>query len=460
MVNLTKFMRRTFLGLTAGLFALYIYYDFKRDFNPGKQFEKSSSAVEILNEKENIELRDDYGEKIKEKLDVKVNYDTESNTLFIGNYTQDYDRKNWKDDKDKEAMPIYKRHTEIYSLESKLSIIIPENASISKIEEKVYVVPEYIWDVNLKPTDEKEDESYFFEDSKDILDLFTPYVAYIERIKNKVLRKSKKEAKLKEQELIEKIAGKEYTLEVIPDYNSAKATGNTKTAREYKITLNIPKTSSEKRIYVLEKICLGNPTQSVNSFPNKFGCSENILVEINPNVITQKEEKEIVKTEKINLENYLIDKKDSKFVEIVPALPYEEKNPICKDKEEIRIDESYGIERGCEGEYVVWDLGASSRKHRFNWTVLKFESEKKADEFIEKNKNMPPIMKKKNIIAFSRNLNYAEFTGTGITQEQVKAYTDMLFEYKNNRNMEMILSANEEENSIRFEWIEREIYGK
>ena len=101
----------------AGIYSSVIKKD---DF--GGRFERPSHAIELIDETYNVPLIYDFGTEVLEKLTITAELDEEKNILYVGNYTQDYDRKDWSGT-EKELIPVNERHTNIHQGFSKTFIL-------------------------------------------------------------------------------------------------------------------------------------------------------------------------------------------------------------------------------------------------------------------------------------------------------------------------------------------------
>jgi hypothetical protein len=326
---MSKFLE-SLLGKLVGVFVGIamigggIYYSLKKEDNFGKEFKRPSSAIELVDKRYNINLRNEFEKSISEKLRIKAELDKEKNILYFGCYTQDYNKENWTGTK-KEPLPLNKRHTNINNTYSRTFILHPENIEIST-EQKVFLIPQYKWDNNLKTYEEHKEAQMVIKGGNKILnwgiskipipfskEMFEEFIGYSDKKKREHYR-----------ELFEKI-NKNYVVTTIPPNIPNKIIGHTQTAREYKIQFDMNNTNGEVPMYLWTKIALGDPSKaSHGSFPNKYGELEGILIEFNlKRRIEESKRKNISnfppeETVKKDLEEYFFQGKELEYVKLAP----------------------------------------------------------------------------------------------------------------------------------------------
>lgn len=265
-------------GLVTGLVLVasaVIYTVLKKPDYSG-EFARHSSTTKISNESFTVALTNDFGEKSYEKLLVKADFDKGNNILYFGNYTEDYDRKNWKGTK-KDKLPIPYRHTKLNSEWSEVYIIYPKKVEISDLEQKAFLVPQYKWD-NLKPFERHREAQLLHEGSSKIIDWTLDKVPFSEKILKRIIAHGEKNKQKYERELLDKI-NKNYVIKRIPPHVPSKLAGFTETARDYKIVFNTDDLEQSAEAYLVANVYLGDPSEaSGNSFPNKRGELENTLI--------------------------------------------------------------------------------------------------------------------------------------------------------------------------------------
>ncbi len=317
-----------------------IYYSLTKEDNIGEAFKRPSHSIELLNQIYHVPLRSEFKKKFLENLKLTVEIDKEKDILYFGNYTQNYNRKDWG----KENIPVHKKHTSINHVYSKTFILHPPEVKISKQEQKAYLVPAYGWDDNLKPYEKHKEAQMVIEGGEEIMDwtLSKIPIPFFKEFIEQGLKNATKKEKRHYQELFRKIK-QGYTATIIPSQIPNKIIGYTETARESKISLETNNLKENAEIYLWAKIALGNPSKAPHgSLPNKYGELENIVVEFR---LHSDKTKKIIKQTKSELEKYFFTDKELEIGNIRlstmdelkgnSAFPTMKKNPHLIIREEL-----------------------------------------------------------------------------------------------------------------------------
>ncbi len=268
-----------------------------------KKFQNSASSKRLINKLYETPLTDQFGNKIFEEVKINAELDEKNNTLYLGNYTQNWNNQRWK----KEAV-AQKRFTKLNE-RTKTFILHPKKVKITNIDEQAYLVPQHGWDTNLKPYEEHKEAQQMIEGGEKIVDwaVSTIPIPYFKKLFTDFIKNATEKEKTYYEELFTKIK-QGYAATIIPSYIPNKIIGSTKTAMEYKITFDTQNLNKDVPIFLWEKIVLGEPGYAPSgSFPNRYGELEDVLIkfELKKNKIdSPKQEKEISKKTIENFEVY------------------------------------------------------------------------------------------------------------------------------------------------------------
>lgn len=226
-----------------------------------------------------VQLIDDYNNKSLEDLTISSNL-MEGNIIRFGNYTQDYDKKNFEEN-EKEKLPIPYRYTKLNSEWSEVYIIHSKETKISGISQNAYFVPNHGWE-ELRPYKEHKEARQLVKGSEKLLDWTLRKIPFSEDVLNIILKKAEKTKQEYYSELLNK-TNKNYIIEKIPAHIPAKLIGLTETAREYDIAFDLESLKElSSETYLIANIYLGDPSKaSANSFSNKRGELENLIIKFN-----------------------------------------------------------------------------------------------------------------------------------------------------------------------------------
>jgi len=269
-------------GIIAGaiLISGAIFYSINKKEEIGENFEKPSDAVEVFKSNRAVLMRDDFGKSIYEEIFIKAELDKKEKTLYFGNYTGNFDRKDWSGD-EKERLPTNKKHSSINPVFSKIFILHPKSIKISDLEQRAFLVPQYGWSTDLKPFEEHKEAQMMIEGGEKIIEGVLskiPIPFFREFIEEGIKSASTREMRSYE-EMFKKIK-KGYNATIVPSYMPSKLFGSIQTAREYKISFEEDSGDFESGLVLISlwaKIALGDPSRGGdNSFPNRYGELNNI----------------------------------------------------------------------------------------------------------------------------------------------------------------------------------------
>lgn len=267
---------KSLVGLVTGtaMLGAAVFYSVLKEDNFGEKFERPSGTtgkkVEL-----NVSLTDEYGKKFMEKLMTDIGVNKERDTLYFGIYTQDYNRSDWSGT-DKEKVPPNVRHTGINYTFSRTVILYPSTVKISGIEQRAFLVPQYKWDIGLKPFEEHREAQLALKGTEKIVDWMSK--GFSKRIFRGARNANSKERKRFLESILKTIVRKDYTASIIPVFIPNKILGYTETAREYRIDFDTSNLRGKEKAYIFSTIALGNPGKaSSGSFPDKFGKLESYV---------------------------------------------------------------------------------------------------------------------------------------------------------------------------------------
>lgn len=270
----------TWIGLLTGLAAVVSVAtkDLWMEEKLGGPFERPANIEQISDQTYPITLKYENGEKSEENFRLSVELDRETNTLYVGNYTKDYNEEDWP--RELEKVLAYAKHTRIHS-SSKTIIIHPPEVSVSRVESRIHKVPQYGWDQKAKPYEEHENAQKMIQGGEIIIDAITGEVPIpFFRQFFKSWRKTKSEESKEKMWEIANHIREGYTATVIRSHIPKKMLGYIETAREYKVSLDTGQLDEKAKVYLLTQIILGDPSNaSSGSFPNKYGELETKVVE-------------------------------------------------------------------------------------------------------------------------------------------------------------------------------------
>jgi hypothetical protein len=382
------------LGLLvgAGMIAGGVYFSAIKKDDFGENFKRQTHVIEISNENYSVPIKNEFKKSMQEKLRIMVELDKKNNILYIGNYTQDYDRKDWSGT-EKELLPTDQRHIGINHVYSKTFILHPPEVKITNQEQIAFLIPNYSWDKNLTPYEEHKEAQMAIEGGEKIIDWALeqiPIPFFRDFIEQGIENATEKEEEKYYETLFEKTQ-EGYTATIIPSQIPNKIFGYTETARESKIYFDTSKLKEKVQIYLWTKIALGNPTISAdNSFPNKYGELENVVIEFS---LEKKEIESVEEVDKINneLDWYFLQGKELEGITLVPKKDLEDQiigaliskeafnNPLVYPEHMIELYKNSGMKNIKRGGIATYTI---TPNERFNMLVVQFESDMPSREFI------------------------------------------------------------------------------
>ena len=296
-------------------------------------------VINLLDSNYKVNMVQDDGEKSSERLKIESFLTPFGDAICFRNYTQDYDRKY----EEKEKIPMPLRYTKLNSEWSEIYIIHSKKIEISGINQTAYFVPQHEWE-ELKPYEEHKEAQLLVRGSEKLLDWTLGKIPFSEEVLNLILKKAEKTKQEYYSELLNK-TNRDYVIEKIPAHIPTELAGHTETAREYSIAFNLENLNESSETYLAANIFLGDPSQaSGNSFQNKRGELENILIKFNLNG------KEMQK------EDYELKSK----TEIIP-----EKTKISKKQFVICIYHKYG--KRVDGKSDIEEITFYIKKKNSDW---------------------------------------------------------------------------------------------
>ena len=246
-----------------------------QEVTPTPQFNLDNTES-FLDFQTRVPLNWDYDRKKEfyESTLVKINVNQEKEEIFLGVYTQDWDRKDWSKSELKNV-PCNKRYTHIYQPFCFTRLFLPKGVSIENIEHRAHIVfnEKMMWTDDLKPLEDhpvaKQLEGNVKEFANWIMqriplgnkakEYFAHYIQQSEKIRNETAKKMAEDI------------GKDYYSKIIFPLIPKKM-GYTETAREEKIKLKIDNKDKPQIVYVEKNIFLGDPTQNFSDgWANKSG---------------------------------------------------------------------------------------------------------------------------------------------------------------------------------------------
>ncbi len=425
-----------------------IYYSVIKQDNLGGRFERPPQAMEIFDENYNVPLMDEFGEEISEKLTLTAELDEEKNILYFGNYTQDYDKEDWSGT-EKELIPINERHTNINYVYSKTFILHPPEVKISQQEQRAFLVPQYAWDLNLKPYEEHQEAQMMIEGGEKIIDWALgkiPIPFFKEFIEEGFENATEKEEEYYEEMFNRLKEG--YTITIIPSQIPNKILGYTETAREYKIYFDMSEVEGEVPIYLWTKIALGDPSISTdNEFPNKYGELENIVIGFSlkrgEGIREEGEEEREIKN--LGLEDYFLQGKELEGIELAPDFEGEENPWILTPKKmgEARANAPYLKTMKNLGGALYLIPSKEEEPSEITFMVTQFDTKINGWEFLSKMQGEGSWDEIN--IALIKDDTFCFISYEPETLEQESAFVDCLINYQNRIKWDEISSKNLDE---------------
>ncbi len=400
----------------------------------GGPFERPAKIEQISNQTYPITLKYENGGESKESLRLSVELDREKNTLYVGNYTKDYNKQDWTGKLEK--VPAYAKHTRINPF-SKTILIHPPEVKVSGMEQRIHLAPQYGWSQEAKPYEKHEEAQRMIEGGEKLIDTVFGIIPF--PFLKDIFRSWSKSKEIEEKERILKIANKlacGYTATIIPSYIKDKLTGSIETAREYKISLSEGQPDMKIPIYLLTQIVLGDPTNAASgSFPNKYGKLEAQIIEIS------------LGQRKMKFEDYFLQGQELRTIRLDPrgiGIKGFDSNPSIIDGKTKPELEKQGVIKIGLAKYIL-----PSKKRRdddLKVIVASFSSEERKNEFRATQRYPYPIFVGPEIIVMEESENLQNNFNHDYSLDQKLAYIDFLFNFEERTGTTLIVERNEMEN--------------
>jgi hypothetical protein len=396
----------------------------------------------VFNETYPVPMIYEDGKKAEEeKINIQASIDNETNSISLGVYTQDYNRKNWRGNR-KESLPLSEQYTRINHTYSKIFILRPSRIKIENQEQKIYTVPQHEWYSELQPYEKDQRSQLLIETGIRTIDKILSKIPFLNRSYDKYLEDAKQKETEYYDNLFESIEP-DYVRTKISPYIPKKLIGCTETAREYDIQFDIGNTQDEIPVYAWLRIDLGDSSiAGQGCFPNRYGKLENILIKFTLNEENIKrddlyfyflhgDELKSINVSKDNIEGT----SSNPAIITVSNMGYEERKSYEEDKV-VRI----GI-----AEYIIQESGDSSEKD-LSWGVVQFESAESREDFMKRREEdlKYPLFVKDSVLSYIEEPTIEEVTSPlkDFSEEQYIIYGDLIVDYSSRTGMEIILNKN------------------
>ncbi len=391
-----------------------------------------------------VEMRQSGSVKVEqENFRVLATIDDETDTIYLKTYTQDYNRKNWIGS-GKEETFITERHTGINQIYSRVFALYPKRVDIEEIKQKVYLVPDYRWSIDLESYDENEPAQFIVESAERKVDsTLSKIFSFISlrRIYDKFIEHSEKEAKKYYERIFEWI-NKDYAYtQILPDIPK-RMIGYTETAREYAIQFD-PSSNEKIPLYLWMKIALGNKSTSEDTFPNRYGELENILIQF---YLNENEEP------RGPVETYLFHRDELDSINLSSKNPERtNENPAFIDiKTLTREDQELYLEdkvlKIWLARYVMLEKEEYSKEKDLSLEIVEFESKRAREDFMKKRREdlTYPVFLGGSMMAFIKPQIKEVIDLLGeFSEQQISAYAKLILDYSDRTGMEFQLDEDE-----------------
>ena len=383
--------------------------------------------------------------RVTENFRIKASLDSETNTLYLATYTEDYNRNNWIGNK-KISLPIPNRHTAINYSFSRILILRPSRIKIEDLEQRAYTVPKYKWSLPLQPYEESETAQLMVEGGETIIDKLFSAIPFLNKLYDKFLKDSEEKEEKYYDKIFEKIK-EDYVRTRIFPYIPKDLIGQTETAREYTIKFDTGNTQDVIPMYIWLKTFLGDSSSaSYGSPPNKSGKLENILIKFNLNEDKIKREE---------LYNYFFHGDELKHLNIANKyIEGTKSNPAIITLTNLEQYEGQSYEKDKllrigKGEYILQEIGDSVEKD-LSFEIKQFETSSDRENYIQKRRGKIkyPSFFKESIFSFIKKPTIEDVLNPleKYNEEQMSFYYDLILDYMNRTGMQVMLSENEREN--------------
>lgn len=398
----------------------------------------------VFNETYSVPMIYESGDKAEEeKVNIQASIDKETNSIYLGVYTQDYNRNNWRGNK-KEPLPISEQYTKINHTYSKIFILRPSRVKIENQTQRIYAVSkeQQGWDSELQPYEKDQRSQLLIETGIRTIDKILSKIPFLNRIYDKYLDDAEEKEKEYYDNLFENI-NPDYVRTRISPYIPKKLTGYTETAREYTMQFDIGNAQDEIPIYAWLRVDLGDSSiAGQGCFPNRYGKLENILIKFTLNEENIKRDDLYFyflhgsELKSINVSKNNIEGTDSNPTVItINNMGYEERKSYEEDR----------VVRIGMAEYIILGSGDSGERDLF-WGVVQFESTESREEFMKRREEdlKYPLFVKDSILSYIEEPTIQDVTSAlkDFSEEQYIIYGDLILNYGNRTGMEIILDKN------------------
>jgi hypothetical protein len=383
-----------------------------------------------------ITMVSESGYKTQEKTRIQVSIDSDIDTLYLGIYTQDYNRRDWTGD-EKELLTLPNRFTNLNHDHLRFFIFGPSRAKISDIEQSAYLVPRYQWETELQPYEKDQRTQLLMETVSKAIDKIISKIPFL----NKSYDKYIKDAEQKEEDYYDALfadINPDYVRKRIPSYIPKTLIGQTETAREYAIQFDIGNTKDEIPMYVWLKLAEGKNQKADHGSPkHSYGELENISIkftlnetkkpiEILDDLFFHEQELNLIKKSKLNPEGCSSN----------PGIFHPEN--LTEEEKADRVSE-IGIER-----YIIPELG-DGRERDLSLGIVKFQTSLDRGNFMQRRlaegKITYPTFYKSDVLSYFVHPTLEEILSIteGYSNEQVSMYIDLMLNYMDRTMMSVIL---------------------
>jgi hypothetical protein len=382
----------------------------------------------IFNETFPVKMKWDYGDDCEEKVKIRASLDEQTDTLHLGIYTQDYNKKDWTVD-ESEGGPLFKGHTTINHTYSRVFILRPSRVKIEDIKQSFFSVRDYKWSSNSQPYDRDERTQLLVELADSRVDKTLAEVSLLKKMFDKFIKHSLKEEEDFYNEIFDKIN---------PDYARTKilpyipwSLWPVETAREYEIQFDIGNMQDEIPMYVWMRVDLGDSTlANAGSFPTRYGKLENILIKfiLNKNNIKRED-----------LYEYFLHRDELKAIDQKRDTASAITTVSAMNLEERAIYENDNVIRLGTAEYIIPERGGKEEKD-LSWGIIQFKTpEDRADFMSRKRESLKyPLFVKSCVLAYIEKPTMEEVMSPlgDFSEEQYAIYGDLILDYVKRTGME------------------------
>jgi len=387
----------------------------------------------VYDEMISIPKTDYLGKETTAHFRVKASLDDDIDTLFLGIYSENYDKSDWTEEE--KEIPLAERYNSINHDFSEVLFFGPKRAKISEVEQFVYCVPKNKWISNLKSYEKSQTAQLILETiEKKIRKTISGVSSILGKGYDKGIEDTEQSA---EDYAIQKLkdTNPDYVKTEIPFYipTGIGWLGQTETAREYKIKFNLT-TSKKLPSYFCLRIATGDSSrEAYGSFPTKYGMLENIQISF-----TFSESSSSVET----VDDLFLHEKEMNLI----GLSLNRKPEETRTNKGILYKDELGKGAAAEGvseigfaEYDISNIGQGAKKRELSLVVMKFETSEKRGTFMSNRAEelIYPVFYKDNFLSFIRKPTIEDILNKSedLTQEQISVCTKMFFNYMERTKM-------------------------